>query len=128
MNREIVIKFTALTELIIGLTTLTSLLVISVLPSPLKPFNVFIFVLISSISSSIIGLGLFAYREWARKTILLFSAYILLTKVLIFLKLLHFEGEIISFIPTSLKDIISFLYHSWILLFFSRKSVKNIFI
>lgn len=127
LQKRTAIKTIAYLELIIGSLTLVSLIILSLLSASRKPLNVFIFVFISSTISVIIGLGLFAHRNWARKTLFFFSTYILLTKVLIFLNLLHFEGEIITCLPGSLKDIVSFLYHSWILLFFNRESVKKIF-
>jgi hypothetical protein len=121
------IKVIAFLELIIGLTTLISLTALYLLSISTKPLNVFIFVLVSSIISIIIGLGLLAHKNWAREVLLFFSMYIVFTKILIFSNLLQFKGEIITFIPGLTKNIVSFLYHSFILLFFNQGKVKQIF-
>lgn len=124
---KLIVKIIAFLELIIGSFTLISLITFYLLSISTKPLNVFVFVLVSSAISLAIGLGLLAYQNWARKTLIFFSMYIIFTKILIFSKLLQFNGEIITFVPDLLKNSVSFLYHSFILFFFSRPPVKHIF-
>ncbi|NQT22132.1 MAG: hypothetical protein HQ579_01700 [Candidatus Omnitrophica bacterium] len=127
MTYPIIIKTVALIELLIGSITLFSLATYPALSISRKPLNVFTFVLISSLTSILVGLGLFNYKEWARKTLIFFSGYIILTKIMIFLNLLQFTGEIVIFIPTGLKNSTSIFYHGLIVLFFNRAIVKESF-
>ena len=128
MKHKIIIKIIAIIELLIGSTTFLSLLTYSLFSVSQKPFNIFIFVLISSLISILVGLGLINHKDWTRKVLIFFSGYIVLTKILIFLNLLQFTGEIIIFIPTGIKNSISILYHSMIIIFFNQKTVKKIFV
>ena len=122
-----VIMSIAFIELLIGLSTLSGLVTYSLLSISKKPLNVFIFVLLSSAISTIIGSGLLNYREWSRNLLLFFSGYIIITKVLIIAGLLMFNGEIITFIPAGFKNCISILYHGFIILFFNQKTVRGYF-
>jgi len=122
-----IIRAIAFIEISIGAITMVSLVTYLLFSASEKPVSVFIFVLISSMISISIGYGFFHHKEWARKTILFFSGYIVLTKILIFSGLLHFNGEVMTFIPTSLKDFISFIYHIFIIFFFNNSIVKRSF-
>lgn len=124
---KLTVKVIAFLEVVIGLSTFVGLIAFQLLFISTKPLNVFIFVLVSSAISLGIGLGLLTYRDWARKTLLFFSMYIVFTKILIFSGLLQFNGEIITFVPDALKNSVSLLYHSFIILFFSRSNVKQFF-
>ena len=119
-----IIALIAFVELAIGISTIIGLLTSASLHLSKKPANVFIFVILSAMISTAIGIGLFKCREWARTAIVFFSGYIILTKVLVFAGLMHFNGEIIAFIPTDLKNYISIAYHAFLFIFFSRKSAK----
>ena len=128
MKYKAVLRAISFIELFIGLITLFSLIIYFSLSISQKPLNVFIFVLISSLISILIGIGLLNYREWARRLLIFFAAYIVLTKILIFSNLLQLSGEIITFIPASLKDSISILYHSLIIVLLSRIDIKANFV
>lgn len=128
MKDKIFVKIIAFIELAIGLTTFLGLVIYSSLSMSQKPFNVFIFVLLTSIVSILIGLGLLTYKDLARKAIIFFALYIILTKLMIFSNLLQFNGEIITFVPTDLKNLISIAYHSLVIIIFNRKDVKESFI
>jgi len=127
MKTKIIVKALGLIELFIGLVTITSLLTYSILSLSKKPLNVFIFVLTSSITSIILGCGLWRMRGWARSLLLFFSGYIVLTKFLMFAGLLRFNGEIITFVPYSVKNTISVAYHILIMLFLSLQATKGYF-
>lgn len=127
LSKKTTIRSVAFAELLIGLFTLFGLITYSLLSISKKPLNVFIFVLFSSAISTIIGLGLLNYREWSRNLLVFFSGYVFLTKILIVAGLLRFNGEIITFIPTGLKNCISILYHGCIIVFFNHKTVKAYF-
>jgi len=127
MLHTTIVRLIAFIEISIGSVTLFSLMTYSLFSIPKKPLNVFIFVLISSIISCSIGVGLFRHKNWARKTLIFFSGYVIITKILIFSGLLRFTGELITFIPQDIKSSISILYHSLIVLFFSRAVTKKHF-
>jgi len=125
--QKLTVRVIAFLEVLIGFITLNSLVAFQLYSISTKPMNVFIFVLVSSLISIIIGFGLIRDKNWARKDLLLFSLYIVFTKILIFANLLQFKGEIITFVPDPLKNSISLLYHSFILLLFNQPKVKEIF-
>lgn len=117
----------AVIELLIGLSTISSLVTSCILDASRKPLNVFIFVLATSITSAFIGLGLFRRHRLAWLLLVFFSGYIVLTKILLLTGLMIFTGEIITFIPMDIKNYISIAYHSFIVFYFTRKSVRTIF-
>lgn len=123
----IFIRVIALIEMMIGLVTISGLFIYTFVFFPTKPFNVFMFVLISAALSSAIGLGLFIYREWARMLLVFFSGYIIITKVMVLSRLAELSGEMLVFIPNEMRDTLSILYHGLIILFFTRRSVKAYF-
>ena len=127
LSKKITIRLIAFVELLIGLSTLFGLISYSLLSMSKKSLNVFIFVLLSSAISTIIGLGLLNYREWSRILIVFFSGYVILIKILIVAGLLRFNGEIITFIPISFKNCVSILYLGFIVVFFNQKTVKAYF-
>jgi hypothetical protein len=92
-----------------------------------KPLNVFIFVLATSMTSCLIGIGLFKRWRWAWLLIVFFSGYIVLTKILLTFGLLIFTGEVIKFIPMDIKNYISVFYHAFIMAYFTRKKVRTQF-
>ena len=128
MRSKTIIKIIAITEISIGLSTILGLLTYILLSLSTKSLNVFIFVLVSAIISSILGIGLFYYKNWARTLLLFFSGYIVLTKIMCFFNLLHFNGDIIIFISSRLKNSISIIYHVLIIAFLNWETVRKIFI
>jgi hypothetical protein len=127
MNDRLTVKVIALIEIFIGFVTLASLIVHSVLSLSTKPFNVFTFVLASSVTSAILGIGLLNHKDWARALLVFFSGYIILTKILIFMGLLDFSGEIFTHIPTGIKNSFSVLYHTLLILYLTRPRVRQLF-
>lgn len=128
MNIRGIIRKVAYIELFIGVVTLSGLAASLFLSLPVKPLNVFLFVLISAVISTAIGVGILTHRRWARTLLVFFSGYIIITKVLIFANLLHFSGEIITFVSSDIKNTISLCYHGFVLIFFTRLDVKTYFI
>ena len=121
------INIIAVTELLIGFSTISSLVTSYLLHASRKPLNVFIFVLATSITSACIGVGLFKRHRLAWLLLVFFSGYIVLTKVLLLSGLMIFTGEIITFIPMDLKNFISIAYHAFIVFYFTRKNVRTQF-
>jgi len=124
MKYKTLIRIISFIELFIGLATIVGLIASSLIFISAKPINVFVFVFISSLISVAIGLGLFYYREWARKVLLFFSTYIVLTKILVFFNLISFNGEIITFVSTGSKNFISITYHILIIMVLCQPAAK----
>ncbi|MGB2601058.1 MAG: hypothetical protein WBD00_05450 [Candidatus Omnitrophota bacterium] len=82
-----------------------------------KPLNVYIFVTLTAIMAVVFGIGLLYDGKWAVRLLIFFSGYIILTKVLVYAGLLSFAGAIITIVPVALKDGISILYHSALIIF-----------
>jgi len=120
-------RLIAFMELSIGSITIAGLTLSGLLHLSSKSPAVFTFVFISSLISLLIGSGLWNYRYWARILILFFSGYIIITKLLLFSGLIKLNGELITFIPEGLKDLISIFYHSFVFLFFNLRPVKERF-
>ncbi|MGB2630503.1 MAG: hypothetical protein WBD24_02030 [Candidatus Omnitrophota bacterium] len=116
--RKFVFSFIGWLEVLIGVLTFTVLLVIQIYQPngiPVKPLNVFVFVMASAVVSFVLGLGLVFHKDWASILLMFFSGFIMLEKLQIFSGLLAFKGEIITVIPVRVKDVISFIYHTAIL-------------
>lgn len=116
------------TEVVIGLTAFISLIEAKLLFGISKPTGVFLFVAITSVISFTIGAGVLRYKLWARKLLMFFAGYIVLTKIFIFLGLLKLSPPFEVLISSSLKNIISLLYHSLIIVFLNMEEVRKDFI
>ena len=127
MGPKIIITLYAAIEILIGVTTLVASNAICLMASYCKPLNVAVFVYSSSIVSTVLGVGLLKFKNWARTLLIFFSGYILLTKLLIFGGLLVFNGELLTYIPRDTKNIISIIYHASIIVTFTRYSIKKCF-
>lgn len=122
------IRIIAFVEIVIGLSTMVGLIMGAWFFFPTKPLNVFIFVVISAIASTALGVGLFNCKEKARILLIFFSGYILLTKMLIFLNLLKLCCETTTLIPVNIKNSVSIIYHFLLIIFFTRQRVKKYFV
>ncbi|HNX90517.1 MAG TPA: hypothetical protein PKY78_02880 [Candidatus Omnitrophota bacterium] len=112
--RKIVFNTIGIIEMLIGITTLVVCFAVQtwgIGGFAVKSPNVYIFVVTTATMSFALGVGMLFNREWARKLLIFFSGYIIITKILIYLGLLTFNGEIFKAVPTSAKNIISLLYH-----------------
>ncbi len=125
-HKKIIIVI-GLIELGLGAVTLLSSIFQALFLSFKKPPNVLVFVLVTSVISVGIGFGLIGRRDWARKTLLYFSGYIIVTKLLVAADLVNFTGEMVTAIPQVFKDSVSFLYHSSLVFFLTRKGTDKIF-
>ncbi len=125
MINRYTIKTIAIIELMIGFGTLSGIAWYTHLALQAKPMNVLVFVTAAAAASAILGMGLFEKRKWAATLLVFFSGYIILNKAMIAGGLLHFNGEIITSIPLDIKNLVSILYHSSLILFLARPSVRN---
>lgn len=81
-----------------------------------KPYNVYVFVVVTATISFVLGVGLLSRSEWARKLLMFFSGYIMLTKALISAGLMSFSGVILTVIHPWTRDVVSGLYHAALLI------------
>lgn len=114
-------------ELAIGITTLAGVAFYGLLGLSTKSASVALFVISSNLVSIALGAGLLNYRSWARVFLLFFSGYVILTKLFIFAGLIKLNGEIFLLLPGNLKDIISVLYHTFILISLNQRRTKTLF-
>ena len=127
MNRRRGIIIFGIVEILIGLITLTAVIVSLIQGKSTKPFEALAFVLITAVISLIVGLGILRYNRYCYNALLYFSSIIILSKILIFAKIITLNGALETTIPDSFKNIISILYHSLLIFYFTRKSIKEKF-
>ncbi|MGE5279749.1 MAG: hypothetical protein ACM3L6_03275 [Deltaproteobacteria bacterium] len=121
-----IIPIIGLTEVAIGLITLLSIPFFARLGHA-KPEGELYFVVTSSCVSFFLGAGILFRADAARAWLVYFSGWIILTKMLIFLGVLHITSEIALSISIQLKNIISFFYHGFLILFLRLPLVKKEF-
>jgi hypothetical protein len=121
------ILFFSITEILIGSialgTTLYSLLTGTAMRSP----EVVIFILGTAIISTSLGFGILRLNINAYHLLLFFSTVIILSKILIFARIISLNDSLETVVPSPIKNSISIIYHSLIIFYFTRKPVKKQF-
>jgi len=113
--RKIVFFVFGWIEVLIGMTTLVGSFVaqMGLIPGHFgKPYNIYVFVVATAAVSFALGVGLLSHREWARKLLMFFAGYIILTKALISAGLMSFSGVILTVVHPWTRDMVSALYHA----------------
>jgi len=128
MKEKTGIAIFALTEIFIGAATLTAVSLSLIERTSTKPTQVLIFVLITAITSAVLGLGILRRNLRCYRILVFFSLVVILSKILIFAKIVTLNGALETTVPADLKNIISLIYHSLLIFYFTRKSVKQRFI
>jgi len=121
------IKIFALIEIIIGAATFVSVTLTVIQSMSVKPFEVIIFVLTTSLISFILGLGILKQSALSYYFLLYFSSIIILSKILIFAKIISLSGELETRIPSAFKNFVSIAYHGLLIYYFTRDSIKKAF-
>ncbi len=121
-TRDAAIELVGAIELLLGLLTILFVILFDLFSIVEKPDSVFVFVIISAVISSLLGYGILNYKRWARALIIFFSGYVIILKVLLYLDVVRFSGEILK-IPLYIRDPVSILYHLFIILFFANEKV-----
>jgi len=124
LNKIEGIKIFALIEISIGGLTLSSTIASILLHTSIKPLNILTFVLITSLISLFIGFGLLFKKSLAVGLLRYFAFSIILTKILIFAKIIYLNGALETNIPADIKNFVSIIYHSLILWYFNQKNIK----
>ncbi len=127
MNTRFVIRTVGIIELSIGITTVGGMSIAGGLGILHKSLPVILFVLISSVFSATLGIGILRYREWARALVVFFSGYVILTKILIWAGLMRFSDGALTTIPPAASQCISILYHGLVIGYFTGRTAKNFF-
>ena len=121
------IRVLAIIETFIGLTTLIAVSLSLIQGKSSKPLEVLIFVLVAALISTGLGFGIFKCNLNAYRLLLYFSSTIILSKILIFAKIITLNGALETTVPSDIKNIISVLYHSILVFYFTRKSIREQF-
>ena len=127
MKPKLGIIIFALTEILIGSVTLIAVILSLIQGESTKPLEVTIFVLTTAITSTILGFGILRNNLTCYHLLLYFASIIILSKILIFTKIIALSGAQETIVPASLKNVISILYHSLLIFYFTRKSVREFF-
>jgi len=89
-----------------------------------KPPNVLAFVVISSLISICLGGGILLRRPCARKFLLFFAGWVILSKVLVFAGIIILCCELETTITADVKNIISIFYHALVIVYFHSRPIK----
>lgn len=127
MKHKCVIKLFAFIEILIGLITFIAVILSLIQGKSTKPIQVLIFVLATATISSYLGFGILKHNLKSYYLLLYFSSVIILSKILIFAKIITLNGALETTIPASFKDTVSILYHSLLIFYFTRKSTREQF-
>lgn len=127
MKYKWVIIIFGLTEIAIGSITLVAVIASLILDKSRKPPEVLIFVLTTSTLSLSLGIGIIKGNLTSYHLLLFFATIIVLSKILIFAKIISLSGALETTVPTSLKNIISIIYHTFLTWYFTRGEVRKYF-
>lgn len=114
-------------ELFIGLSTILFVTIFDIFSLASKPPGVFVFVVLSGTLSAVIGFGILRHKNWSRILLIFFSGYVIVMKILIYMDVIRFTGEIMTFPPPYIKDAISLLYHIAVIVLFTNKNTASKF-
>jgi hypothetical protein len=74
-----------------------------------------------------LGTGVLLRNAYARKLLVFFAGWIILSKILIFSKIIILCCGLETTIPSHLKDLASILYHLAVILYFHHPAIKKEF-
>lgn len=114
-------------EVFIGSFTLFSVTLNLILGKSAKPTQVLIFVLVTSVISFILGIGILKRNLTSYYLLLYFASLIILSKILIFAKIISLSGALETAVPAVIKNLISITYHSLLIWYFLVPSVRKEF-
>lgn len=114
-------------EICLGAVTFIAVSASVLLGESLKPPAVVTFVLVSACLSLWLGAGVIRRALVPYRALLFFCAVIILSKILIFAKVISLHGALETTIPSSLKNAISLLYHAAVIVFLRNSKVRKEF-
>ncbi len=125
---EAIIALFGCIEVIFGLVTIIALLEAKLFFGIAKPPPAAAFVLLTAIISFSLGCGILLRKLWARKLLMFFAGYIILTKVFILLGVLILSPPFLPLVSSNTRAGISVFYHLLIILFFNKEDVRAYFL
>ena len=114
-------------EICIGGSALLGNIITSVLSQNNKSFGILCFVITAGIISILLGIGLLKFRKEAYLLLLYFSSVIILSKILIFMGVIHLNGALETALPGAIKNIVSIIYHGFVIAYLNKPGIKQIF-
>jgi len=121
-----IVIFSAI-EMLIGFLTLSALTLSLIFGFNAKPFNVLMFVYVTSLLSFWLGVGLLFLNKQSYELLLFLAGVVIVTKILIFANIMHLNGALVTTLNPSFKNLISILYHCMLCAYLNRPSIKALF-
>ncbi len=115
-------------EISIGLITILGVSLSIFLEFNTKPTNILAFVYVTSILSLCLGVGLLNFNPKSYELLIFLAGVVILSKVLIFSKIIYLDGALETAVPSNFKNISSIAYHSALLWYLNLSNVKKLFI
>jgi hypothetical protein len=122
------VLFFGLTEIAIGSATLASIYDAYLVSGITKPFNVLVFVVVSSLISVTLGIGIIKKNRLARKLLLFFAGWVILSKILILGNIISLCCALETSTPAYVKNAVSICYHLVLILYLRRPLIKKEFL
>lgn len=126
-NRNYGIFVFGLIEIGIGLITFLVVIASLIQGKSTKPLEVLIFVLTTATISFGLGVGVLRRSLHSYHLLLFFAAVVVLSKVLIFARIIILNGALETGIPSQLKNTISIIYHLLLIGYFTLPKVRRVF-
>ncbi|OGW75921.1 MAG: hypothetical protein A2Z72_08775 [Omnitrophica bacterium RBG_13_46_9] len=114
-------------EVIIGISTMLGLFFSFFFALSKKSPNIFMFVLISALISTYLGFGLLRLKNLARRLLIFFSGWVVLTKLLVFMGILQLHGALLTTISNPVKNTVSVIYHITVIALLNHSTFKDVF-
>lgn len=122
------IKCFAYTEIMLGIVSLFSLAFSLLNNPPSYPTTLTTFLLAAALISISLGIGILNFSRQSYYLLIFFSGVIVLSKILIFSNIISLNQAITSPFTPGVKNSVSFIYHSLLIFYFTRKPVIDIFL
>jgi hypothetical protein len=74
-----------------------------------------------------LGIGMIRTQKWAYQLLLYFSSVIILSKILLFLEIIHLNGALLPTVPGWINHMISLGYHGGLFVYLLNPQVKELF-
>lgn len=120
--------FFAAIEVLIGLVSLSAVTFSLIQGNCIKPPEVIAFVLGTALISCGLGIGILTYNIHCYHLLLYFSSVIILSKILIFAKIITLSGALETTLPFNFKNAASVIYHTALIFYFTRSRIKKQFL
>jgi len=115
------------TEIVIGLSAFIFLVLSIFTGRCAKPPSVIVFVLAAALISFLLGAGILRRSLISYRMLQYFATVIILSKLLIFAGVISLSGALDTSMPQPAKNIISLVYHSFLLFYFNLPAARKYF-